>query len=175
MANNSNLAEHSKATQFGQPNGVDPKLARAIAKPGSVRNALRRIGAQRTGSEQDMTPEKIAAMLYPGAKLAGLTMAERVAVKKFQVAVLEGNTSAMDKIEESIDGKLIQPTMNADFDVIRNMSDEELLEYANRINGFNSVTNGSSGQNGIEPESGSKSDVGGQTSGPETPGDPTGV
>lgn len=84
--------------RFGEPGGADPAEATLEGNPKwSIRQAIRRIGTLTRAELQEL------------AKDENLTMAQLVAVKKYLAATgSRPNIKAMDKLEDSVDGKLVE-------------------------------------------------------------------
>lgn len=84
--------------RFGEAGGADPAAATLEGNPKwSIRNAIRHIGT--------MTRAELQAL----AQDENLTMAQLVAVKKYLAATgNKPNIKAMDKLEDSVDGKLVE-------------------------------------------------------------------
>lgn len=81
--------------RFGEEGGADPADAARKASPWSIRNSLRRFGM--------MTTEELKEAYQDPRR----TQHELIAIKKILTA-LKGDVRAMDKIEESVDGKLVE-------------------------------------------------------------------
>lgn len=88
--------------RFGAPGGPDPSEA-GKRGGGSVRAAIRRIAF--------MHPEDARDMIKRADK--DMTMAIAIAAAKFQKA-LKGDTKAMQQLEDSIDGKLVEKQVKAE-------------------------------------------------------------
>lgn len=89
------IIEIGKKTQFGQEDGADPAEAARKASPWSIRMSIRRFGLmdQETLEEAARDPNR--------------SQFELIAIKKILVA-RKGNTTAMQQLEESVDGKLVE-------------------------------------------------------------------
>jgi len=98
---NKDIVEAGKKTQFGQEGGADPKEAREKSSPWSIRMATKRIARMTVTEAKAMADRKNE-----------LTMAQAVAAMKFQRA-LNGDVRAMQQLEDSIDGKLVEKRVEA--------------------------------------------------------------
>lgn len=109
-----------------EPGHPQYKPAPEANRPWSIHNALRRAAA-RQASDEDKRPnaEVIADMVVELAK--------------------KGDIRAAEFITERIDGKLVQPNLNADLSVIQGMTDEELRAY---IESFNTLASPGGGEDG---------------------------
>lgn len=109
---------YKKAIPFGEP-GNDPRAARAKSKPWSIRNAIKRVA--------NMNAEEIAQMM----KDPNLTMAQLVALTKFQMATKGRNVKAQQQIEDSVDGRIVQASVSANIslaEIIAKSYDKKYLE-----------------------------------------------
>jgi hypothetical protein len=115
---NPNIVEAGKETQFGQPDGVDPKEARAKGDPDrhSIRRQITRITGLEIGDFLDLKSQKeifIQAAQKLGYKSEkNMTYAQVIAVRKLSLAIA-GNVKAMKEIEDSVDGKLVEKRMES--------------------------------------------------------------
>lgn len=112
---NPDIVKHSKP--FGPDN---PPAKCGNRKPWSIRNAVRKILASplcvdklktAQGRAELFDPVNIAKELF-GNSTRTLTPAELIAVKKIQVA-LAGDVKAMQQLEDSADGKLVEKRISA--------------------------------------------------------------
>lgn len=107
------------STRFGAENGPNPseaaKKRNEQSNPTSVRQALRRLAGMEIEIGIPPTPQDIAAAF--GNKGKKITMAQMVAYKKFTMAIITGDVKAMQQIEDSIDGKLVNTNINAEASV----------------------------------------------------------
>jgi len=91
-----NPGQYLKGYRFGEPGGADPAEAAAKSPRNSIRSAVRRIGA--------MDDETLAHYCKEGK----LSQSQKLALKKFSLAIKDGDIRAMQQLEESIDGKLVE-------------------------------------------------------------------
>lgn len=84
--------------RFGEAGGADPATATLEGNPKwSIRHAIRHIGTLTRAELQTLAQDP------------DLTMAQLVAVKKYLSATSNRpNIKAMDKLEDSVDGKLVE-------------------------------------------------------------------
>lgn len=120
---NPNIAKYGEATHFGKETNEDPAEAARKASPWSVRNSIRRFGMMDNET------------LKEAAEDPRRTQLEHIAIKKIMVA-RSGDVRAMDKIEESIDGKLVETKIE-----VRTDSYADLLQQAEEAR-----------RNGIKPQ-----------------------
>jgi hypothetical protein len=98
---NPNITAYGAATRFGQPDGADPSVARSQASnPWPMKRAVRRIGCS-PAVASPVTLQKVMRIFPKGHA----TLTDYVAGALF-VAALNGNLTAMNRIEEIVDGKL---------------------------------------------------------------------
>ncbi len=116
-------SQYLEGKRFGDEGGADPAEAARKASPWSVRNSIRRFGMM-----DDET-------LKEAAKDPRRNQLELIAIKKIMVA-RAGDVRAMDKIEESIDGKLVETKIE-----VRTDSYADLLQQAEEAR-----------RNGIKPQ-----------------------
>lgn len=145
---NPNIKEDNKATRFGEPGGPDPRAAQAMRKSDawSVRRSIRFL------ARQEVDPEQDASEAYKFNQKT-VTRAQRIAMKTLRKAD-EGDSRAIDQVIDNIDGKLVQPTMNADMAMIQGMTDEQLEEF---VNSFNTAASANGGNTGDTEATGSGS------------------
>jgi hypothetical protein len=103
MTGNKDIATIGEATQFGAEGGANPSEAAAKSNGGSIRGAVRRIA--------HMHPDDAKKLADPNSPQA--TMALIVAATKYQRA-LKGDVRAMQQLEDSIDGKLVEKQIQAE-------------------------------------------------------------
>ena len=116
----SDIAKDGEKSRFGQPGGPDPRAATKSGVPKwSIRKALAHMAAQ------EVDPNDRNAM----RKLLGdkPTLAQVIAAAAITKAS-KGDMAAVGYATENIDGKLPQTNINAEWDAIKGMSDEELDE-----------------------------------------------
>lgn len=119
---NPNIAEAGKDTRFGQPNAP----ARGGDKAWSIRNQVRYL----VGQPVDITEEKpFEKILKDIPKPTG---AQLIAARALDKAA-QGDARLVEYATDNIDGKLIQPNLNADLERIKNMSEEEIDAELARI------------------------------------------
>lgn len=98
----------------GRPRGGD--------KAWSIRNQLRYLAAQRV----DLTKEGALQEIFGDNP----TVAQRAAFNTLlKTARTDADLKAIEFADERIDGKLLQPNMNADVAAIRNMTEEQLYAF----------------------------------------------
>lgn len=109
------IAVYGEKSRFSKEN--QPKHDRK--KAWSIKRSIRRMAGAKVKivydkegklKLEDLTVEKIAEMLGAGDRQ--LTMAELVAARKFRDA-LGGNTKAQQELQDAIDGKLVNKTLEA--------------------------------------------------------------
>jgi hypothetical protein len=120
------LAANRKGTQFGQPGGNKTNYEnRQANKPWSIRNQCRRLAAQ----EVDENDKNAVQKLLP----KNPTLAQLIAVNTL-VKATKGDMRAVEWATENVDGKLPQTNLNADFERLKGMSEEELDAELARAN-----------------------------------------
>jgi hypothetical protein len=120
---NKDIATLGAATRFGAEKGPDPVEAAQKAQPWSIRNSIRRFGLMNLDELKE-------AYKDPRTKSN-----ELVAIRKFMKA-MAGDVKAMQQLEESVDGKLVETKVE-----VRADSYADLLQQAEEAR-----------RNGIKPE-----------------------
>ncbi len=120
---NKNPIQYLEGKRFGEPGGADPAEAARKGTPWSIRNSIRRFGL--------MSLEELQkAYKDPRTKTN-----ELVAIRKFMKA-MQGDVKAMQQLEESVDGKLVETKIEVKTD-----SYADLLQQADEAR-----------RNGIKPQ-----------------------
>lgn len=123
MEENKNPITRLQGHRFGEEGGADPAEAARKAAPWSIRNSIRRYGLMSMEELQDAYKDKRTKAN------------ELVAIRKFMSA-LKGDVRAMQQLEESLDGKLVETKVE-----VRADSYADLLQQAEEAR-----------RNGIKPE-----------------------
>jgi hypothetical protein len=122
MANNKNLAEVSKGTQFAKGEGYRSGGRKAW----SIRNQIRFLAALDIDLNKSGALEE-AFGPHP-------TVAQRAAFSALLKTVgKKSDIRAIEFADERIDGKLVQPTLNADLAAIQNMDENELRSFISNL------------------------------------------
>lgn len=111
---NPRIAEAGKATQFQPGNREQLK-----GKPWSVRNSMRK----HAGIEGELPSMEARKRMTP---------AQRIALKMLEKAE-EGGERAAEIVIDNIDGKVVQPNLNADLARLQDMTDGQLHDELKRI------------------------------------------
>lgn len=119
---NPDLEAAGKETQFGAARGNK----RGGDKAWSIRNQIRYAAAQKG---IDLSKPEALEQIF-GDKP---TVAQQIAFKAIQKA-MEADMRAIEFADERIDGKLLQPNLNADLNAIQGMNEDELREIIKRAN-----------------------------------------
>jgi hypothetical protein len=117
------IAIFGAATRFGAENGPDPVESAHKAQPWSIRNSIRRYGLMSMEELQEAYKDKRTKAN------------ELVAIRKF-IKAMAGDVKAMQQLEESVDGKLVETKVE-----VRADSYADLLQQAEEAR-----------RNGIKPE-----------------------
>lgn len=104
-------------TRFGAKNGPDPRAAaekRNAMHPNrlSVRDSIRRLAAMEVEVGKPVSQRDIARVF--GREGVHITLAQSIAWRKYQKALLDGDVKAMQQIEEAIDGKVPNQNINTE-------------------------------------------------------------
>ena len=94
--------QHLIGYRFGEKGGADPKEAQK--KKTSIRAATRRFAAMDVGDAVSLSKDK--------DEFNKLSLAQAVALSKFKKA-LSGDVRAMQQLEDSVDGKLVERKVEA--------------------------------------------------------------
>jgi hypothetical protein len=147
MPRGKNLSpDASIGTRFGDPGGPDPRKATKMGPPKwSIRKALAHMAAQ------EVDPNDRNAM----RKLLGdkPTLAQVIAAAALTKAS-KGDMAAVGYATENIDGKLPQTNINAEWEAVKNASEEELDELIRT--GLAEQANAGDGAEGEEAPGGSE-------------------
>ena len=111
---NPNIAELGKATRLGT------ERMKGIAKAWSIRNQVRYLAAQNIRADDPDLLKKLYG--------ENPTIAQQAAVKSFANAFADTDPKAFEFLDERIDGKLPTTQINAEWDRIRNMDNEQLRQ-----------------------------------------------
>jgi hypothetical protein len=110
------LAEQGKKSRFGEPGGADPRKA---TKSGCPKHSIRKSVQYLSGK----SIEEINAL----GKENEPTVAQLIAAVALKKG-LKGDMNAIGYLTENIDGKLPQTNINAEWEAVKNASNEELDE-----------------------------------------------
>lgn len=159
---NPNIGEDGKDTRFGSPGGADPSAAAQAShanpdrnRPYSIRKEKRRLILQDIDPESK-TPFRDQVVgkrkLVNGASLLAAVHLDLAA---------NGDSRALEDATDQIDGKLLQPNLNADLATVRAMTEDQLYEV---IRGSDSAAGRGIGGDGAAETQGSTATVGADAS-----------
>jgi hypothetical protein len=140
--------EAGAGTRFGQPGGPNPRAATKNGPPKwSIRKALAHMAAQ------EVDPNDRNAMRNLLGK--NPTLAQVIAAAALTKAS-KGDMAAVNYATENIDGKLPQTNINAEYEAIKDASDEELDAIIRT--GLGQQAGSGDGNPGAQAPSGSEGD-----------------
>jgi hypothetical protein len=148
MGKGDNFPKDGAKTRFGQTGGPDPRKVTKMGPPKwSIRKALAHMAAQEVDPKD---PKAMLNLLGPNPTLAQVIAAAAL------TKASKGQMDAVNYATENIDGKLPQTNINAEWDAIKNASDEELDELIRA--GLGDQAGVGSGHTGTQTQAGAESD-----------------